>query len=297
MFPSPEHQLAALALFAADTVIRAIRLRVLVPGGVSLWQAIAVNAYGDAAAAVTPARLGGDPARFVAFRRAGVDTPRSLAGLAVEALIDWVLLGVAAVLLALAFADTTATGVRRLVDLATGREARVLVAAVLALAAASALAARWYRRRHPTGSPPVGSVAVAWQRARQLGWRAVAIATALTAASMIARTAILPVLIAGHPAGTLAPGAVILGSFALLYGQLALPTPAGAGGVELGFIGGFAGTMSARELAALILAWRTYTLILGAALGGLLVARAALAGWTTRRRYSANSSVKVRSQL
>ncbi len=283
MFPSLAHQLAAFGLFGADVVVRAAR----------------INAYGDAASAVTPARLGGDPARFLGFRRAGVETPRALAGLAVEALIDWVLLALAAVLLGVAFADTAAAGVARLVALATGPTARVLIAAVLALALVSAALALWYRRRHPLPLPGgsasrAASLAATWRHARGLGGRTVMLAAALTTLSMAARTAILPVLAAGLPG--LDPRAVILGSFALLYGQLALPTPAGAGAVELGFVGGFAESMSPRALAALLLAWRLYTLILGAALGGVLAATTALGAWLRRRRPGATSSVNVRSQ-
>lgn len=301
MFPSLGHQLAAFGLFGADVVVRAARIRLLVPGtpNLTLRQAITINAYGDAASAVTPARLGGDPARFLGFRRAGVETPRALAGLAVEALIDWVLLALAAVLLGVAFADTAAAGVARLVPLATGPTARVLIAAVLALALVSAALALWYRRRHPLPLPGgsaswAASLAGTWRHARGLGGRTVMLAAALTTLSMAARTAILPVLAAGLPG--LDPRAVILGSFALLYGQLALPTPAGAGAVELGFVGGFAESMSPRALAALLLAWRLYTLILGAALGGVLVATTALGAWLRRRRSGATSSVNVRSQ-
>jgi uncharacterized membrane protein YbhN (UPF0104 family) len=296
MFPSLAHQLAALGLFGADVVVRAVRIRLLVPGtpNLTLWQAITLNAYGDAASAVTPARLGGDPARFLGFRRAGVETPRALAGLAVEALIDWLLLALAAVLLGLAFADTAAAGVARLVALATGRTARILIGAVVALALVSAALARWYRRRHPLPLPGGAAawLAASWRHARGLGGRTVLLAAMLTTVSMVARTAILPVLAAGLPG--LDPRAVLLGSFALLYGQLAVPTPAGAGAVELGFVGGFAESMSPRALAALLLAWRLYTLILGAALGGVLAATTAVGAWLRRRRSSPTSSMKVR---
>jgi uncharacterized membrane protein YbhN (UPF0104 family) len=298
MFPSLAHQLAALGLFGADVVVRAVRIRLLVPGtpNLTLWQAITLNAYGDAASAVTPARLGGDPARFLGFRRAGVETPRALAGLAVEALIDWLLLALAAVLLGLAFADTAAAGVARLVTLATGRTARILIGAVAALALVSAALARWYRRRHPLPLPGGAAawLAASWRHARGLGGRTVLLAAMLTTLSMVARTAILPVLAAGLPG--LDPRAALLGSFALLYGQLALPTPAGAGAVELGFVGGFAESMSPRALAALLLAWRLYTLILGAALGGVLAAMTAVGARLRRRRSSPTSSMNVRSQ-
>jgi uncharacterized membrane protein YbhN (UPF0104 family) len=294
MFPSLGHQLVALTLCAGEVLVRALRIRLLVPtGGLSLWQAVTVNAYGDAASAATPGRLGGDPARFFGFRRAAIPAPEALAGLAVESLIDWVLLGFATVVLSLALAGTAAEGVRRLVVLATSPKARMLVALVLAFIVLCAAVAWRYHRRSPSGASM--TLALAWRRARALGWRPVALAAGLTTLSMAARTAILPVLVMGLPG--VAPGAVVLGSFALLFGQLALPTPAGAGGIELAFIGGFAGMVGSRDLAALLLAWRIYTLILGAALGAVLFARVSLASWSTRRRYSTKSSVNVRSQL
>ncbi len=293
MIPSLGHQLVALALCGGEILVRAVRIRLLVPGaGLSLWQAITVNAYGDAASAVTPGRLGGDPARFLGFRRAQVGAPEALAGLAVEAFIDWVLLALATLALTVAFAGTAVAGTRRLLALAAGPRARFLVTLVLVLISLSAVLVWWYHRRSKSAAS--STLVLAWRRARTLGCRSMAIATALTIVSIVARTAILPVLVAGLPG--IDSGAVVLGSFVLLFGQLALPTPAGAGGVELGFVGGFAGTLSAGDLATLLLSWRTYTLILGAALGVVLFARNALAG-SSKRRYKPNSSVNVRSQL
>jgi uncharacterized membrane protein YbhN (UPF0104 family) len=276
--------------------VRAIRIRLLVPASqksLSLRRAIAINAYGDAASAVTPARVGGDPARFLGFRRASVPAADALAGLAVEALIDWVLLAGATLALGVAFAGTAAAGVRHLAALALAPRARALVAIVLGAGAICLLLVRRYHRRFPPSAGP--TAALAWRRVRQLGWRRVTLAAGLTSISMVARTAILPVLVALLPGVDAA--AVWMGSFALLFGQLALPTPAGAGGVELGFAGGFAGSLSGHDLAALLLAWRAYTLVLGAALGAILLARASLTAWSARRRYDANSSVNVRSQL
>jgi uncharacterized membrane protein YbhN (UPF0104 family) len=58
----------------------------------------------------------------------------------------------------------------------------------------------------------------------------------------------------------------VVGSFALLYSQAVLPTPAGAGAVELTFLGGAAGDLGAAET-SLLLAWRCYTTLAGVALG------------------------------
>ena len=53
-------------------------------------------------------------------------------------------------------------------------------------------------------------------------------------------------------------GVMLVGSFVLLYAQLVLPTPAGAGAVDLGFLGGMAGDLGADET-GLLLAWRFWT--------------------------------------
>src|SRR5258708_30797744 len=100
--------LAALGLFALDLGVRALRLQLLLPQTrrLTLWSAITVNAYGEAAAALTPGRLGGDPARFLGLRRAGVDVPDALAALGIDRLINWVLLRAAPLLLGPVFART-----------------------------------------------------------------------------------------------------------------------------------------------------------------------------------------------
>lgn len=293
MTPLITRHLAALGLCGLDIAVRAVRLRLLVcdPRRPALWPAVRVNAYGDAAAAITPARLGGDLARFLGLRHLGVDTPGTLVALGAERLLSWALIAAAAVLFAVAFADRAVTGLGRLVSLARTPEARVLLALALGLAAASAVLARRYRHRLPPDL--TASLTQLWRRAQSLPAPLVAGATALTALSMMARIAILPVLVSGHP--EIDRGALVVGSFALLYGQLFLPTPAGAGGVELGFIAGFRGTLTGRELAGLLVAWRVYTLILGAALGGALLARGALGRLWTSSRYRSTSSVKVRS--
>ncbi len=59
---------------------------------------------------------------------------------------------------------------------------------------------------------------------------------------------------------------MLVGSFALLYSQLLLPTPSGAGAVELGFLGGAAGDLGDRA-GWLLLAWRFYTNGAGVVLG------------------------------
>src|SRR6185437_6729857 len=76
-------------------------------------------------------------------------------------------------------------------------------------------------------------------------------------------------------------GPTILGSFALLYSQLLLPTPSGAGAVELGFLGGAAGDFGEHQ-GWLLLAWRFYTNGIGVALGIWLAVQ--IYGWPALRK-------------
>jgi uncharacterized membrane protein YbhN (UPF0104 family) len=74
---------------------------------------------------------------------------------------------------------------------------------------------------------------------------------------------------------------MMLGSFALLYSQLLLPMPAGIGAVDFGFLAGVAGDLGP-ERTGLLLAWRLYTVGLGALLGAALALHSL--GWTAIRR-------------
>jgi uncharacterized membrane protein YbhN (UPF0104 family) len=93
---------------------------------------------------------------------------------------------------------------------------------------------------------------------------------------MAARVSVLPVLLWG--AGALRdPVTAVVGSFALIYAQLLLPTPAGVGGVELGFVFGVAPLLPPVEVAGLLVTWRVLTVGVPAGLGGLLFVQARLA--------------------
>jgi uncharacterized membrane protein YbhN (UPF0104 family) len=256
---------AALGLLLADILVRAVRIRLLLGDRpLPLRQSIAVNALGDAASAVTPARLGGEPARLVALRRYNVPLGPGVVALGVERLVDLFLAALVgtAVLLFLGgrgFADLDAIAER----LTTGRALPWLVGVGVVMTVSAIVAVR-LRHRLPAA---VGrSLRDAWGSARALPGQRLAGAIALTAVSMAARVAILPVLLAGAGMlGPVLPAAV--GSFALLYAQLILPIPAGAGGVDLGFIAGVSPLLGAAETAALLIAWRVYTLILPGGLG------------------------------
>jgi glycosyltransferase 2 family protein len=269
--------LGALALVVGDILMRAARLRLLVGDAWNrgMFSAVRINAYGDAASAVTPGRLGGDPARFVALRQASVATPPAVVALGVEHVVDLSLailvgLSVTVFLGATEFANVTGL-LTRLVS-PTVLPWLIGVAALTVLAAAVAI-----RLRHRFPPVVAATARETLRQARALSRGTLAATVGLTAASMAARVAVLPVLLAGVTA-IQDPVGAFAGSFALIYAQLLLPTPGGAGGVELGFVVGFAPLLTTGQIAALLVAWRVYSLVIPAGLGGVLFAGNLLAG-------------------
>ena len=151
----------------------------------------------------------------------------------------------------------------------------VAVASVVAWRAARRVASPAVRQLQR----PVKRALVYWRRMPR--WPLVA-SVPLSLINLAARVAILPVLALTLPSPP-AIGPLALGSFALLYSQLVLPTPSGAGAVELGFLGGAAGDLGDGE-AWLLLVWRLYTNGIGVLLGIVLAAR--IYGWPALRQLA-----------
>lgn len=256
----------ALALVMTDVLARAGRSRALMP--VRFARAIVVNCCGDAVASMTPARIGGEPIRFVGYTRSGLGGPTVLASFATETMLDVIILGTGAVLVGPMLARAGWHLMERVAPLAS---AGAWTAAVF-VAGAVCVAALVIRRRYPR---TVGRVTTflseSWHRFRNQPSRAVALAGVCTIVSLAARLAILPVLLANTPG--LEWRSLALGSVAALYVLLLTPTPGGIGLVELGFFAGLGDALDPRQVAMLLVAWRSYTWLIGAGVGGLLLLR------------------------
>jgi uncharacterized membrane protein YbhN (UPF0104 family) len=97
----------------------------------------------------------------------------------------------------------------------------------------------------------------AWAYARRMpAWPLLA-SVPLTLLGLAARVAILPVLAMTLPFPP-PMGPLTFGSFALLYAQVLVPTPSGAGVIDLGFVGGAVGDLGEHHR-HLLLIWRAYT--------------------------------------
>ncbi|MDX2194729.1 MAG: lysylphosphatidylglycerol synthase domain-containing protein [Gemmatimonadales bacterium] len=227
------------------------------------WQAALVaNTWGEAAAALTPARLGGEPARLAGFLRAGVPATAAFVGLAIEAVAEWPLIALLSMAVLLRHGGDWWAHVR-------ARAAGGLAAfwpwlvAVGAVTLVAWLAVRGRARpgeRHVRR--PLRRLRV---YLRRLSPATLAATAPLTLVSLAGRLLPLPFLLATLPHEP-AIGPALVGTIVLTYGQLVLPTPAGAGAVDLGFLAGAAGDVGDSG-PSLLAWWRAYTIGVGVVAG------------------------------
>jgi uncharacterized membrane protein YbhN (UPF0104 family) len=251
-----------------------------------LKDAFIINTLGDAANSLTPLRIGGEPARVAGMLGSRVPTAAALLGIALEALVSRLVLAATIVWFAWQFAPSWWAGVGPGL-LASAAKAWPWVLVVLF---AGLLLWRYTQR---VVSPitrrmrrSMARVFVYWRRMPR--WPLL-VGIPLSLIAILARVAILPVLalsLPSPPPVTL----VIFGSFTLLYSQMVLPTPSGAGVVELGFLGGAAGTLNSEGW--LLLAWRFYTTGLGVLLGVWFAAK--IYGWPALRKLAHQGADEVR---
>jgi uncharacterized membrane protein YbhN (UPF0104 family) len=277
-----EATLVCIALVAVDLIARAWRIQWIVQGlghPIGFWDCFVLNAFGDAACALTPLRIGGEPARLTGMLRSRVPATAAFVAISLEVLAAWPVILVGAGWLAWRYAPSWwSMAGPRLAEAATEAWPWVVLVAVV-----SAMV-WWYARG--VASPavrhvrrPVRRAMVYWRRMPR--WPLVA-SLPLSFLNLATRVAILPVLASTLPEPP-ALWPMVLGSFGLLYSQMILPTPSGAGAVELGFLGGAAGDLGSRA-GWLLLAWRFYTNGVGVILGITLAAHAY--GWPALRRLA-----------
>jgi glycosyltransferase 2 family protein len=290
LLPLQAHLLAALAI-GVHLGARALRIR-LVAGwsGSTLRLRTALHAVlvGDAAAAVTPARAGSDPAKLVVLTRAGEPMPTVGAVLVGEMLAEvaaltLVCLGAAlllpgfrgAALGALLYAAVVLTTISTLLLIGRGAQDRPLPRWLGRLRLSDR---RWRGLRLTAGR--------FYSRTMQLRGMRPHRYMALLAVSlmhMAARLAVLPVLaLAVAPDAPLA--ALISWPLLLLYAGAVMPPPAGGGTIEIAFAAALGGVLPEHGVGGLLLWWRFYTFYLSALLGGL--AAAALPGVGRRQSGS-----------
>jgi len=241
---------------------------------------------GDFGASITPARTGGEPARFLVLSEARLPVTSILLLLYAELFLEMISLALVALVLWASFPVSTlaSAGMFGVIGGYAGT--------VLGVGALGALLAQ----RRATGPPP------RWARAVGLGggrWRAIqrglrrirsglsavrrvhlrwmALSLLLSVVHLLARFAVLPAIVLSYdPAVPLAP--LVIWPMVLFYGGVAVPAPAGGGVIEVAYTATLNGIIPSAIFAASLIWWRFYTfyllLILGSIAAGRTVLRA-----------------------
>lgn len=276
----PRAHLVALAMLLVEVTARGVRVWALARGvgvPVRLWTSVRSQLLADAAGAVTPSKIGSDPAKAWGLGRDGAPLGARAALLLAE--MAWevgVLLCVGATL------TLTVAGMRAVSMALFGYALTVSVLGVLAVQVARTAKPeppRWWSR--------LALSRIRWEGIRRQGEgflehsRALGrgvlgsapMAAAATVVHMAARVGVLAGMLlvwTGLPEVWLP---ILLWPFGLLYLGALLPPPGGGGGLEVGFTAALGGVLDPSVLPAALLWWRVYTFYLPAALGGLLMAR------------------------
>lgn len=250
-----------MATVLLDLGARSYRLRLLlraVGGELPRVGAYVATAFGDAASVLTPLRLGGTPARLVVMRSYQVPVPAALRALALDLATYQVVLVAAGVILAVGAVPAfwpgpqgwsdMGDGLRLGVALSAGGLATAGVVCRNRLRSATHRAAELFRRCR--GDPSFG--------------RGLLVSLGLAAISIGARLSLLPLLALSLPPGA-RPAELTALAFVVTFGQVVVPTPSGAGAVEVAFaasdLSGIPGGGS------IFIAWRVLTVGLVAVLG------------------------------
>ena len=84
-----EATVVCIGLVLVDLIARAWRIQWIVRGlghRVGFWDSFVLNAYGDAACALTPLRIGGEPARLAGMLQSRVPATAAFVAISLEVL-------------------------------------------------------------------------------------------------------------------------------------------------------------------------------------------------------------------
>ena len=283
---------AALLATVLETTTRAFKIQAsarAVHLQLRFSTALRVCLGGDFAAAITPARSGAEPARFLILAESGVPAGGRVVVLFLELFLEMISLVVVCSALAWAFAGRGAS-TSGLIGLVGGYSTFVLVVGALGLVLA---------KRNAHGPPPslarrLGFNAGRWRgvqrmlrqlrasvqsvRNSRLGLMSLALVGSIL--HVCFKVASLPLLVFlgdrtfALTMDSLAP--LVLWPLALFYGGVVVPAPGGGGFIEGAFAATLKDAIPAGIFAASLVWWRFYTFFLYIVVGGLAAGDAAL---------------------
>jgi uncharacterized protein (TIRG00374 family) len=278
--------LACLAAASLEVLTRAIKIRlsgaaVRIP--FSVRTAIRVSLGGDFAGAITPAKSGTEPARFVILREAGLPGADALVILFLELFLEMLSLATLAAVLAFMLGGSSSE-VKGLLGMVAAYSSFVIGGGVIGYAGANRWASgpqpAWAKRFHVSDERwhhvqrSLRHLRANVGKLRTARWWVLAGSLAFSIVHVLMRLSVLPIVM--WSLGVRAPlGPLVLWPLAIIYGSAAAPAPAGGGLVEVAFRGALGGHIPAPVFGAALLWWRVYTFYI-LLVGGAIVTGAAV---------------------
>lgn len=266
---------ALLELGARGAKVRlsAASLRIPMTFGVALR----ASAGGDFGAAITPARTGAEPARFLIMTEAGMSSAHIILVIYAELFLEMISLAIVAIAMFFTFRSSGA--------IITGMASLVAMYAAFVLGTGAlgfVLARRGINHTPPKWLARLGVHGMRWEKFRRVleqlqqgiegmrdmrvGMAGIALLTSIV--HILLRLAILPIIV--YSFGVHVPAApLILWPIALTYGSVVVAVPAGGGFIEVAFKETLGHAIPSTIFGASLIWWRFYTFYLYIILGGI----------------------------
>jgi len=264
----------AMLLVVLDCITRVWRIQLATwaaGGTLSFTDALRLNLYGEAAATLTPNRLGGEPARFLGMTWSGMRPVTALVALGVEVAAEWPTFGLIVIALGIHYLPDWSDRAGRWLSHSLARDPPHdrdrdpgRVACGLRVTAAGA------RRRDPAPRTTAMARRDRARAARPLVGRGCRRVADVRKPGVPRPD---PPALAWGMAGAPPFSEMFFGALALLQAGLLVPLPSGGGGIEVAFLSGFAGEFPVGQSVILLLLWRFYTAVLLTILGVYLLVR------------------------
>jgi uncharacterized protein (TIRG00374 family) len=240
---------------------------------------------GDFGAAITPARAGAEPARFLILAEAGIPAADAMVILYAELFFEMISLAVVVVAIALIF-DASSNAFLAMVGVVGGYAAFVLGLGALAVVLANrnlgdeppswAIRLRLHGKRWEIVQRWFGRVRTVVQAFKTMhrGW-----ATASLLASIVhvaVRFTILPSIVYSATTAAVPLAPLVVWPLGIIYGAGVVPAPGGGGAVELAFRAALGKVIPPDVFGAALVWWRFYTFYIYILLGALVAGNTAL---------------------
>lgn len=285
--PLQAHALAFTA-FLVEVAARALKLTwsaQAVRTRLPFTTAVRTSLGGDFGAAITPARMGAEPARFLILAEAGVAAADAMVLLYCELFFEMISLAIVVVAVAMIF-DAPNNAFIAMIGVVGGYAAFVLglgaLGVILSRRSAGEEPPPWAKRLRVHGKR--WEIVQRWLvrirttvdafRGMRIGWAALSLLASVV--HIAVRFTILPIIVYSITRVAVPVAPLVVWPLGIMFGAAVVPAPGGGGAVELAFRATLGGVIPPDAFAASLVWWRFYTFYVYIALGALVAGNTAL---------------------